>query len=185
MHMRRLPGGTIIQTLTAAGLFMTSLLMGTNEALGSDDKAVTENKELARNFIEEVYNRRNIDKIDDYIAEDFVDSSPGRGADARGIAFVKEQARQTFETIPDIEFSVLDIVGEGDKLAIYWKAAGGFRGPAANPLPAPRQVEVQGISIFQYRNGLVVESWDIVDRLGMLLQAGFELSPPPTETEKK
>ena len=139
--------------------------------------AEEENKRLARAFTEEVYNQRQLDRIPAFVAEDFVDRSPGAPPDAKGPGFVRQQAEASLAAVPDMRFELQHLLAEGDLVLLHWKASG-TDPKTLDEAGAPRQVTLQGQSLFRIREGKIVESWDIIDRLGFLLQRGFKLLPP-------
>lgn len=147
--------------------------------------SIERNKELARRFVEEVYNQRRFDKIPDYVADGFVDRSPGAPPEAKGPAFVRRQAEATYTAFPDLKFEPLRMVAEGDLVAVHWTSRGTASDQAAGGGAEGKKVEIQGISIFRYdAAGKVVESWDLVDRLSLMRQLGFEVEPPTPEQDK-
>jgi predicted SnoaL-like aldol condensation-catalyzing enzyme len=139
--------------------------------------AEEDNKRLAQAFTEEVYNQRQLDRIPAYVAEDFVDQSPGAPPDAKGPGFVRQQAEASLAAMPDLRFELHHLLAEGDLVLLHWKASG-TDPKAVDEAGTPRQVTLQGQSLFRIRQGKIVESWDIIDRLGFLLQRGFKLLPP-------
>ncbi len=166
-------------------LLMLALLGGCATTRGRNLAAEEENKRLARVFTEEVYNQRQLDRIPVYVAEDFVDRSPGAPPEAKGPEYVRRQAEASFEAIPDLRFNVEHLLAEGELVLIHWRATG-TDPQALDAEGAPRQVALEGHSLFRMREGRIVESWDVVDRLGYLLQRGFKLLPPvqkPPEPE--
>jgi steroid delta-isomerase-like uncharacterized protein len=165
--------------LTLTTLTLTAVLAASPTAAETMESTTTErNKELAQRFVDEVYNRRQLDKIPDYIADGFVDESPGAPPDARGPAWVLRQAEGTFAAFPDLKFEILRRVAEGDLVAVHWTSHGTASDQAAGGGAEGKKVEIQGISIFRYDDaGKVVGSWDIVDRLTMLRQLGLEVAP--------
>lgn len=171
--------------LTLVTLTLATVLAASAAAAETMEKTTAErNKDLAQRFVDEVYNRRQLDKIPDYIAEGFVDESPGAPPDARGPAWVVRQAEGTFASFPDLRFEILRMVAEGDLVAVHWTSHGTASDQAAGGGAEGKKVEIQGISIFRYdAAGKVVGSWDIVDRLTMLRQLGLEVAPRET-TEK-
>jgi predicted ester cyclase len=74
-----------------------------------------ENKAIARRVWELVINYRNLDVIDEVYAVDFVRHEPNR--DIRGREEAKQSAYTLFEAFPDIDITVEDVIGEGDKVA--------------------------------------------------------------------
>ena len=39
---------------------------------------------------------------------------------------------ELFEAFPDLQFEVLDVVAEGDRAAVRWRARGTFAGPGTS-----------------------------------------------------
>jgi predicted SnoaL-like aldol condensation-catalyzing enzyme len=139
------------------------------------DEAV--NKQLAVAFTEEVYNQRLLERIPDYVAEDFVDRSQGAPGDAKGPAFVRQQAEASLRAFPDLRFDIQHLVADEDLVLVHWKATG-TDAKRLDEAGKPRPVTLQGHSLFRMRAGKIVESWDIADRLPLLLQRGYKVVPP-------
>jgi len=136
-----------------------------------------QNKQRARMLTEELYNLRQLDRVAEYVAEDFVDRSQGAPENAVGPAFVRQQAEATFQTFPDLKFDILHLVADGDLVVVHWKAT------ASDPknldeAGKPKPLTLNGHSLYRMRDGKVVESWDISDRLSPLLQRGYKVVPP-------
>lgn len=74
--------------------------------------------------------------------------------------------------IPDIRFTLEDLIAEADRVVARWtwsgRHAGTFRGIAASN----RQVSNGGIGIYQLRDARLVRAWMQTDRLGFLQQIG-------------
>ena len=136
------------------------------------------NKTACEKFIQEVYNQKKLDRIPAYVAESFVDRSPGAPADAKGPEFVRKQAEGSLALFPDLTFQTQRMVAEGDLVTIHWSSTGTSAPNEKRGDAGGRKVTVEGISIFRLENGKVVESWDIVDRLAMFRQLGFKITPP-------
>lgn len=165
--------GAVALTITTLAL----ALGAPSESAARDDKA-DENAKIVREFVEKVYNEGKLDLIEKYIAEDFVDSSPGAPPDAKGPAFVRKQAEGTFAIFPDLKFADEDVIAEGDRVVIRWSSTSTFSGKMGEIAGDGRPVRVEGISIMRMKDGKIAQSWDIVDRIGMLTQMGFTMTPP-------
>ena len=84
--------------------------------------------------------------------------------------------------LPDLEFTVDLVVAEDDLAATYWTATGTHRGDWLGIAPTDREVTWQGINIFRFACGLIVESWGEADHLGLLRQLGAVELPPAMAT---
>jgi steroid delta-isomerase-like uncharacterized protein len=141
-----------------------SVLQG-KEKIGMSE----ENKALARRSWEIV---DNLDTIEEIYAPDVVWHEPDQ--DVRGI----DEARQfvtTYKTaLPDLNITVEDVVGEGDKAVTRWTVRGTHQGEVEEfGPPTGRQVEINGITIHRIEGGKIVEEWERYDNLSILQQLGL------------
>lgn len=166
--LRAVTVGTVCVVLFAGGF---------GEAARADD-SVAWNKNLVRRFTDEVYNQSHKERIDAYVHADFIDHSPGAPLNARGPAYVASQYAATYAAFPDLRFTVEDLIGEGDKVVMRWSSQGTFTGKLGDVPGKGQSMTVHGTSIFRLQDGKIIESWDLVDRLAMLRQAGFTVAPP-------
>jgi len=128
-----------------------------------------ENKALARRSWEIV---DNLDTIEEIYAPDVVWHEPDQ--EVRGI----DEARQfvtTYKTaLPDLNITVEDVVGEGDKAVTRWTVRGTHQGEVEEfGPPTGRQVELKGITIHRIDGGKIVEEWEAYDNLSILQQPGL------------
>ena len=128
-----------------------------------------ENKALARRSWEIV---DNLDTIEEIYAPDVVWHEPDQ--EVRGI----DEARQfvtTYKTaLPDLNITVEDVVGEGDKAVTRWTIRGTHQGEVEEfGPPTGRQVELKGITIHRIDGGKIVEEWEAYDNLSILQQLGL------------
>ena len=78
---------------------------------------------------------------------------------------------------PDLEVSIEDLIGEGDK--VTWRiAVRGTHQDEFRGIPATgKNVSFGAQYIFRFRNGKIVERWTNLDRLGLLVQLGAVPAP--------
>jgi steroid delta-isomerase-like uncharacterized protein len=127
------------------------------------------NKALARRSWKIV---DNLDTIEEIYAPDVVWHEPDQ--EVRGI----DEARQfvtTYKTaLPDLNITVEDVVGEGDKAVTRWTVRGTHQGEVEEfGPPTGRQVELKGITIHRIDGGKIVEEWEAYDNLSILQQLGL------------
>lgn len=136
-----------------------------------------ENKELARRFHEEVWEKRNLDFIDEQIAEDFVGYDPSLPEPVRGPEGVRETAELFQSAFPDAGVEIEQLVAEDDLLAIHRTLTGTHEGEFMGIEPTGAEVEVEGMAIYRLEDGKTVEEWQVVDMFGLLVQLGV-VEPP-------
>jgi steroid delta-isomerase-like uncharacterized protein len=136
-----------------------------------------ESKALARRFFDEVVNGRNLDAIDELVADDFVEHEvqPGMPTD-------KEAPRQFFgmlhAAVPDLRVEIEDLIAEGDKLAVRATARGTHQGELMGMPATGKPFEMNWIDIVQVRDGKAIAHWGVTDVAGMMQQVGLMEGAP-------
>lgn len=137
-----------------------------------------EYKELARRFHEEVWGNRNLEYIDEGVADDFVGHDPALPEPVQGPEGVRETAELFQAAFPDASVEIEQLVGEGDRLAIHRTLRGTHEGDFMGIEPTGAEVEVEGMAIYRLEDRQIVEEWQVIDMLGLLVQLG--VVEPPT-----
>ena len=139
----------------------------------------------------EAWNTHNLDALETMVTEDITWEDPAQfGETVHGRAEFRAFAADLFSGIPDVRF---DLIGaphlplEGDGLAVRWRMTGTFTGDlplwgkrfGQNPpayAPTGRSIDIEGVDLYEYRDGLI-SRWVIVyDLFGLSQQLG--LLPP-------
>jgi len=132
------------------------------------------NKAILCEFMEEIWNNGNLDSADKYIQIPYViHHDPGDPWEGQSLdlATFKKRVLQSRHIFPDLHFTVKEIVGEGDKVAISWQLEGTHKGDMAGlPPPTGKKVKVSGLTIYYFSNGKITGHWQVVDRLGFMQQ---------------
>jgi steroid delta-isomerase-like uncharacterized protein len=137
-----------------------------------------ENKAVARRIIEEVWNKKNLDAIDELIAADYVDHTlpPGLPAGREGArAFIGTY----LNAFPDVKLTIEDMITEGDKVVTRWTATGTHTGELMGIPATGKRITVTGLDITRFSGGKSVEFWGQFDQMGMMQQLG--VIPAPEE----
>lgn len=92
----------------------------------------------------------------DWLAEDFIRHEGDRVL-TRDEWIATLVAR--WKAFPDNRSTVLDVVGEGDKVAYRWQSEGTHRETYERVPPTGKKVKAQGITISRLRDGKIVEEW--------------------------
>ncbi|ELZ11088.1 hypothetical protein C479_07263 [Halovivax asiaticus JCM 14624] len=135
-----------------------------------------ENKRIARRYPEEVATERDLDRIDELHADDFVEHGPF-GVESHGPEEDKEQMRTFLEAFPDLEATVEEIVAEGDTVAMRVRLRGTHQGDFMGIDPTGETFDVQNMVFTRIEEGKIVERWVNPDSLGLLEQLGVVDSP--------
>ncbi len=132
--------------------------------------SVEENKALVRRLVE-AWNTRNWDVLDELMAPICVDhyALPGQKPGREGY---KEAQISITNALPDIQFTLEDMIAEGDKVVVRLTLSGTHRGEFMGIVPKNKRVTVPEISIWRIVGGKFVEEWGFCDRLSFVQQLG-------------
>lgn len=158
----------------AVALFL-ALSFGCSRAV-QERSATVSNRALVERYISEVWNKGNIDAVDQLIASEFLDHDPANPPNLPpGAAGLKQHVAAMRAAFPDVHFTVEDMVVAGDKVVTRWTVRGTHKGALMGIPPTNKQVAVTGIWIDRIANGRIVEEWANWDTIGLLRQLG---APP-------
>ena len=130
-----------------------------------------ENKSSFRRYLEEVWNRTNLEVVDE-IFDHYVSHQPDGSTLERGPEDVKRFVGEFRSAFPDLRISADDQIADGDKVVTRVTLRGTHRGMFRGTAPTGRQVEINGITIFRFSSeGKVVESWDSYDQFMVMRQS--------------
>jgi predicted ester cyclase len=126
-----------------------------------DDVRLERNKQLVRSFITEVINGGRLDRLGDFVAENFVDHSASAGG-VQGPAALREQLVTVRRSFEDLRSEEQDMIAEGDRVVYRGRLFGltslaGRRDPDGAP----------EIRIVRVEHDKLAEAWGLVDPLPM------------------
>jgi steroid delta-isomerase-like uncharacterized protein len=135
-----------------------------------------ENKTQARRFTEEVVNSGHMGKVDEFMAETFVDhqAPPGVPPTRDGVKGFFQAFRTAF---PDLHYTVHDVIAEGDRVVQRVTGTGTMKGEFQGMPPSGKSATWDEIHITRFENGKAVEHWGVSDQMSMLAQLGFVEAP--------
>jgi len=125
--------------------------------------SIEANKALARRIVDEMWNTRNLNVIDEVYAPQF-----GGGHTA-----AKQFIEANLAAFPDLQITIQDQIAEDDLVATRYIMRATHQGEIANIPPTGKQFEVTGIEMHRFADGKLIELWNIVDMLGILQQVGI------------
>jgi predicted ester cyclase len=128
-----------------------------------------QNKAIARRYFD-MWNARNPALADEFVAADVAGHIAGKAFS--GIAVLKERINSLSSIYSNPGFTVEDLFGEGDRIAVRWTLRGAHTGEYMGAKPTGKQVTATGINIFRIAGGKVAEIWVESDDLGELQQLG-------------
>lgn len=133
------------------------------------------NKAVTHQFLDELFNKRNLAIIDALCVTNVVNH--GLGPDAAGIEGTKRSAAMFLAAFPDLHFTFEDFIAEGDQVVVRWTSTGTQKGELMGIPPSGKQFSTTGLEIYRFEGGKIVEHWQEANMLGLLQQLGAIPSP--------
>jgi predicted SnoaL-like aldol condensation-catalyzing enzyme len=121
----------------------------------------SENKSTVTNFIEEIWNKNQFEKIDNYLSSSFIDHSlpPALPANKDGMKLWILGTGKSFEHKTLID----DIVCEDNKVMLKMRMQLKHIGIWRGIEPTDFEISAVGYRYFKLANGKIVEHWALVD----------------------
>lgn len=135
------------------------------------------------NRLYEAINQGQMDKLDPFFADNFVDHEelpPNFPQNKEGAKQLFTMLRQAF---PDLKFTVNDMVAKGDKVWAYLTISGTQNGPFMDMPASGKKMSIKALDIIRFVDGKAAEHWGLTDDMTMMKQLGA--IPPPEEKKKE
>lgn len=139
--------------------------------------SIEQNKAIARQLIEQVFNQGKTSLIDEILTADFVeheelppDIPPGR----EGVKVLPEMMHDAF---PDFKATIDDLIAERDKVVVHMTWSGTQEGAFMGIPASGKYFTISVIDILRFSEGKIVEHWGVMDSMGMMAQLGATPGP--------
>lgn len=126
------------------------------------------NIEVVRAWIDDAWSGGNLAVADDLLAEEFVLHDPVAGREVVGRDAERALISGLRQAIPDLTFTIDDIVADGDDVTIRWLAQGTHGGELLGFAATGRALAIRGVDMYRLSEGRIAESWTFWDLPGML-----------------
>ena len=128
------------------------------------------NKAVVRRYFEAL-SGGDLKKLDDVIAPDFVDRTPGNPNQTRGPGAIRDAQAKARELFTDVVYTMDDLLADGDHVAARYTVH-------ARHKASGKAIEVTGASFFRLAGGRIQEGWIVNDQIELFRQLGYTLKPP-------
>ena len=189
-HVHRVECGKIAETWNAGdalGLFYQMGALALNATTAPDEEVppsnppkmaecitttTEENAAAARRWYDEALNGRQLDVLDKILWPNAVHHA-GLFPDALGTEAVKGSLAPLSAAFPDVQFTVDDVLAEGDRVLVRWTGKGTHTGtPFLGVATSGKPVEWSGMNAFRFQCGRIIEGWSEANGLALLRQIG-------------
>src|SRR4029077_15269 len=115
--------------------------------LAKEKRMSADNKAVVRCLYDEVWNKRRLELVDEIISPSHALHDPNLAGSAVGPEAYKRQVTRFIAGIPDLRFTVEDMVEEKEKVAVAWTISGTQKGEFMDILATNKKISVDGITI--------------------------------------
>lgn len=134
---------------------------------------IENNRALIERYFEEVWNRGNLDALDEIMHPAYVNHSPGLPDPGPGPAGLKPIVAAMRKGLPDLHYTIEDMVVQPDKVAVHVRFTATHTGELFGIKPTGKRIEVDQMQFEHFKGGKIVAHWRRTDDLGMLRQLGL------------
>jgi predicted ester cyclase len=133
--------------------------------------SVEENKKSCYRCFEEIWNQGDYSVIPEVISPDYV------GGDIKGLDGFEQMVKNSRSTMPDLHYTVDEVVGEGETLMLKLSLTGTYSGKVANMDIEGKPLNISFVLVNRYKDGKCIEATSFVNVLDYLQQLGVPIPP--------
>lgn len=132
-----------------------------------DVEVAQHGRALIHRLVEQVWNQHDLQALSDVYADDVIVEGLS-DEPAEGLQNVRLILQGLNEAFPDMQYTVLDVLSEGDRVAVRWSARGTHQGDFMGIPATRRNANCSGISIFRLHQGKIVHAWIAANMMELL-----------------
>jgi predicted ester cyclase len=138
---------------------------------------IEENKKTLQRYFDELMNDGDYSKVNEIIHEDFSGSG---GGGIKGIEAQKQQRDYMYSAVPDGRVEILEMIAEGDKIAVFQEVKGTLTGVFQGIKGKGQPIDRVWACIYEFKDGKVIRGLTriVIDNLSFFQQVG---ALPPAE----
>lgn len=144
-----------------------------------DAAAQQRNKAIVDRFLEEVVNQRNVGAAAAVCAPD-ITWHGGPMGEAHDLASFQNKLRTIFDSFPDLNVEIHDVIAENDRVAVRLTVRGTQLGAFHGIAPTGREIVSSAMNTYRISDNQIVEEWWQHDLLGLMKQLDSAPPAPPS-----
>jgi predicted ester cyclase len=125
------------------------------------------------NSFTDAFNNGNLSALDTICAPDLIDhSTAATPIQSYNLEGFKGRVNGHRVGMPDLRFSITNMVIEGDLISFQWEMKGTNSGPYLGRPATGNPIWIVGMNMERLENGKIVEHWSYPDKLSLMEQLG-------------
>lgn len=141
--------------------------------ISTQENTLERNKDIVHRVHEEIWNKGNLDIIDELYSNETIWHLLPLGVELKGRDELKDRIRKHRQAFPDWAENIQQTIAEGDLVANHFKSTGTNKGSFLGNAPTGKQIHINEMSIYRIVDGKIVETWVIPDILSLKQQLGL------------
>ena len=143
----------------------------------SKNQNVTKNKAVMTRWVNEL-NNSNMAYLDEVIHKDFVDHNPFPGVPANKVGYISLLTKAHADWFPDIKVTIVDMVAEGDKVALKLSVTATHTGTVMGAPATGKNLAWDAYAIYRLKDGQLIDRWEMLDSFSFMSQLGLAQMAP-------
>ncbi|MTW11450.1 ester cyclase [Pseudoduganella eburnea] len=128
------------------------------------------NARLVERYFEEVWNQGKVEVLDELLTGDYQNHSPGLPDPQPGPEGLKPIVLMMREGIPDLHYTIEDMVVAADRVAAFVRMTGTHTGCFFGIEATGRAIDVRQMQIEWIRDGRICRHWRVTEDLKLMRQ---------------
>ncbi len=164
-------------------VLMTGIVFTTNAA--AQESKLTDMQKKAADAYVAAWNTGNIDALDKYLTKDVVRRLPQsvEASNSNNLTELKKEIAGFRTLFPDVKVTTEKIIMQGDVAVVRWTLTGTNKVKAMGYPGDGSKVNLQGVSVINFENGLMKEESVYYDVYTLRTQMGLNAGPPSKTAE--
>ena len=133
---------------------------------------IDHNIACVRNFIDQIWNRQQVTRLDDYLGADYVDHAY-TPPNVNGLLKILSEMQTAF---PNALQAIESMTVQDDMVVCRIVLSATHLGPFRNVPASGSKVRVNVYRSFRFQHGKIVEHWALLDTASLLRQIGSAVS---------
>ena len=121
----------------------------------------TQQKTIARRFVEEIFNARKTEMAKNFVTHDII--YHGMAEEVKSLEEFKKWVAEDLSAFPDMRITIVDALGEQNKVALRWTLTATHEKDFADFPATHKKFETQGVEIFHFDGDKIKEAWTLSD----------------------
>jgi len=134
-----------------------------------------QNKDIVKRYWNGKWNERRPEVLDELQTSDVV--YHGTSMQMNNLEEYKQVYSSFLSAFHDTKITIDEIIAEGDKVMTRVTLSGVHKGELEGMPPTGNAATMRAFTVFRLVDGKIVEEWEIIDELAMMMAIGMELKP--------